>query len=206
MSKSEYVTAIGIAPANCNEFKDRDGKAQRSEMKILSSAQKTLCWQLDIKKTGSIENIQIEDLSYDVIEANYESSKYITTVGHSSKAIFVNDRLISLEIYAPKVNLETLTTKYGKPKMVDQRKILTCKNNIGNEFKNNIGKLDAVWTNGEVSSIFRDINTSPSKTCTDGIDVQYYILEESRQIKLIENAIDKYRKNISKEAARDSKF
>lgn len=206
MSKSEYVTAIGIAPVNCNEFRDKDGKAQRSEMKSLSSAKKTLCWQFDIKKTGSIENIQVEGLSYDVIEANYESSKYIDTIGHSSKAIFFNDRLINLEIYAPKVSLETLTTKYGAPKMADQRKIEACKNKIGNEFKNNVGKLDAVWTNGEVNSIFRDVNTSPYKTCTDGTDLQYYILEEPRQLKLIENAIDKYSKNISKEAAKDSKF
>jgi hypothetical protein len=90
--------------------------------------------------------------------------------------------------------------------MIDQRKIETCKNKIGNEFKNNIGNLDAVWTNGEVRSIFRDIKRSPRETCTDGYDLQYYILEEPRQLKLIENAIDKYSKNISKEAAKDSKF
>jgi hypothetical protein len=181
---------------SCNDLRDKDGKAQRSEIKYLTPDRKTLCFP---SKTGSIENIQIEGLSYDAIEANYESS-------HSSKAIFFNDRLISLEIYVPKVNLETLRTKYGNPKMIDQRKIETCKNKIGNEFKNNIGNLDAVWTNGEVRSIFRDIKRSPRETCTDGYDLQYYILEEPRQLKLIENAIDKYSKNISKEAAKDSKF
>lgn len=203
MSKSEYVTAIGISPVICNDLRDKDGKVQRSEIEYLTPDRKTLCFP---SKTGSIENIQIEGLSYDAIEANYESSTYITTIGHSSKAIFFNDRLISLEIYVPKVNLETLTTKYGNPKMIDQRKIETCKNKIGNEFKNNVGNLDAVWTNGEVRSIFRDIKRSPRETCTDGYDLQYYILEDPRQLKLIENAIGKYRKNISKESAKDSKF
>lgn len=206
MSKSEYVTALEISPTNCNEYRDKDGKTQQSEMSNLSSARKTLCWDFEFSKTGSIENIQVEGVSYDVIAANYESSKYVTNFGHSSKAIFLKDKLISLEIFAPKVDIETLTAKYGAPKIVNQRKLEVCRNKIGNEFKNSVGNLDAVWTNREVISIFRNMNLSPDKTCTDGINAQLYILENPKELIIIKNAIDKYRNSNSIKAAKDSKF
>lgn len=207
MSKAEYVSAIGITPLDCNTYIDSDGKPKRSEMKYLTLKNRTLCWVALVKdKTASIENIQVGGLSYDVIETNLNSSEFIETVGHSSKAIFLKDRLISLEIYAPKVSLETLTAKYGAPKFADNRKTEICRNKIGNEIKNSIGNLDTVWVNGEVRSILRIINSSPRKTCTDGLDLQYYILEEPRQVKLIEDAINKHLEDISLNSAKDSPF
>lgn len=202
MSKAKYVSATGIAPVNCNTFRDSEGKLRRSEMKDLTSEEKTLCRWDAFDETGSIENIQVGGLSYDVISAKEESSESIKAFGWRSIAIFFNDRLISLKIMRPNVSFETLTTKYGAPKFDDNRRIKICKNRIGNEFKNNEGELDAVWTNGEVRSILRTIKFSPSSNCTDGDSVQHYILEEPKQLELIENAIDKYREDISKESAK----
>ena len=135
-----------------------------------------------------------------------DSNEFIKSVGHSSKAIFLEDRLVSLEIYSPEVSLETLVTKYGAPKLVDRRKIEVCKNRVGNEFKNNVGRLDAVWFNGEVTSILRILTSAPRNTCTDGLRMPYYILEEARQLELIENAIERHRTDVSKVKAKDSKF
>ena len=206
MSKAEYLSVIGITPTNCNTFRDRDGKANRSESKYLTPDKKTLCWGFTLTKTGSTENIQVGDISYDVVEANYESSKVVASIGHSSKVIFLKDRLISVEIYSPKVTLETLTSKYGSPKLADITKIEICKNRIGNEFKNKVGKIDAVWTNGDVNAILRTELNPPSKTCSDGLDMRYYIIEERKQLEPIEAAINSFRKEIAKTTAKDSPF
>jgi len=208
MSKAEYVSAIGIDPVDCNIYKGKDGKTNRSELKYLDSKRKTLCYGFssDFDKKGSIENIQISGLSYDVIEAKGDASKFVETVGFDSKGIFLKNRLISLEITFPKVGLETLSAKYGEPKIVDNRKIEVCKNRMGNEFKNNVGTLDAVWTNGEVEAKLRALESPPRETCTDSITMQYYIIEEPKQLRIIEDAINKYREVISKEAVKESPF
>ena len=206
MSRAEYLSAIGITPTDCNTFKDREGKANRSELKYLTPEKKTLCWGFALTKTGSTENIQVGGITYDVVEANYESSKVVESIGHSSKAIFLKDRLISIEIYSPKVSLETLTTKYGPPRLADITNIEICKNRMGNEFKNKVGKIDAVWTNGDVSAILRKELNSPRKTCSDGFDMLYYIIEERKQLEPIEAAINNFRKEIAKTTAKDSPF
>lgn len=211
MSKSDYISVIGISPVNCNTYKDRDGKLKRSEMKYLRPDKKTLCWGFSFGKTGSIENIEVYGVAYDVIEASSlssigGSSQYLKAFGHSSKAIFLKDRLISIEINFPNVGIETLTTKYGEPRLVDNREVEVCKNRMGNEFKNKEGNLDAVWVNGKVQAILRSHTSSPRKTCTDGITMQYYILQEAEKLKHIENAINKYLKEISKKAINDSPF
>lgn len=206
MSKAEYQSAIGINPTDCNTFRDRDGKAKRSELKYITPDKKTLCWSFTLSKTGSTENIEVGGISYDVVEANYESSKVVDSIGHSSKAIFLKDRLISIEIYSPKVSVETLTTKYGLPKLNDITKIDICKNRMGNEFKNRVGKIDAVWTNGDINAILRKELNPPRKTCTDGLDMLYYIIEERKQLEPIEAAINNFRKEIAKTTAKDSPF
>lgn len=205
MNKADYVAVLGIKPVDCDTFKDRN-KIFKSEKEYLNSEKKSLCHDFRTKPTGMIENIQLENIVYDVIVANYESSKFVDNIGHSSQAIFLKDRLIRLEIYSPKVNIETLVTKYGAPKIADSRKIQICKNKMGNEFQNNEGNLDAIWTNGGVSSIFRTSVTRPYKTCTDGSVMQYYILEERKELESIEAAINKFREAISKKTANESQF
>ncbi|MBK8570138.1 MAG: hypothetical protein IPN81_09295 [Nitrosomonadales bacterium] len=101
MSRAEYLSGDGITPTT-HTFKDREGKANRYELKYLTPDKKTLCWGFALTKTGSTENIQVGGITYDVVEANYESSKVVESIGHSSKAIFLKDRLISIEIYSPK--------------------------------------------------------------------------------------------------------
>lgn len=206
MSKDEYLSVVGVAPINCNTFRDEDGSLNRSEMKYLKSDKKTLCINAAFREKATIENIQVGGLSYDVIEGGDKAIPYLEPIGLRSTAIFLKNRLISLEIYAPKVSYETLATKYGSAKFVDKRSIEVCKNRAGGEFKNNVGKLDAVWVNGEVNSMLRVVNTPPVKTCSDGFDLHYYVLEEPRQLKLIENAIEKYREEITKKTAKDTPF
>ena len=206
MNKAEYISAIGIQPVNCNTFKDSNGKTKRSEMKYLKAESKTLCFGFSFRESGSMENIKVKGVSYDVIEAGYASSKFIKSVGNSSKAIFYKDRLISLEITFPEVGLETLVAKYGQPKLVDKREIEVCSNRMGNKFNNDVGKLDAVWVNGKINTILRADTSSPRKTCTDGITMRYYIIEEPNGLKTIENAIVKYRSEITKEEVKDSPF
>jgi len=206
MTKAEYLSAIGITPVDCNKSNSKDGKVRMSELKFLTPDDKTLCRGADFMKTGSIENIKVGDISYDVVKANYDSSKIINSIGHSSKAIFQKDRLISIEIYFPKVSLETLTTKYGSPKLANFTKIEACKNIVGNEFKNMIGKIDAIWTNGDVSAIFRTQLNPPRKSCSDGFEMQYYIIEERKKLEPIEAAIENFRKETAKATAKDSSF
>ena len=213
MSKQEYISTIGIAPLDCNTLHNNKlespsgGTVIKSELKHLSPDRMTLCYDGRFRnQTGTIENIQIGGFSYDVIEANYESSKVVQSIGHSSKAIFVKDRLVSLEIYAPKVTLDTLSQKYGAPKLLDKTRVEICKNRIGNEFKNKVGRIDAVWTNGDVNATLRTELNPPSKTCSDGLDMQYYIIEERKQLEPIEAAINNFRKEIAKTTAKDSPF
>jgi hypothetical protein len=91
-------------------------------------------------------------------------------------------------------------------RLSDTRDIEACHNKMGNEFKNWVGNLDAIWANGNVTSTLRVQSSRPRKTCTDGFQMQYYILEEPRQISLIDAAIHKNRREVSKETAKDSKF
>lgn len=207
MSKQEYISTIGITPIDCNTLGGNKGQVIRSELKYLTPDKKTLCVDGRFgNRTGTVENIQIAGLSYDVVEANYESSKVVKSIGNSSKAIFVKDRLISIEIYAPEVSLDTLSTKYGAPKLLDKTKVEICKNRIGNEFKNQVGTIDAVWNNGEVDAILRTELRPPRNTCSDGFNMQYYIIEERKQLEPIEAAINNFRKEIAKTTAKDSPF
>lgn len=213
MSKLEYISAIGITPLNCNTLPNNKfaspsgGTVIKSELKDLSPENMTLCFDGRFRnRTGTEENIKIGGFSYDVVEANYESSKVIDSIGNSSKAIFVNDRLVSIKIYAPNVTLDTLLVKYGSPKLIDKTKVEICKNRIGNEFKNQIGTIDAVWENGEVSAILRRELSPPRQTCTDGFDMPYYIIEERRQLEPIKAAIINFRNEIAKTTVKDSPF
>lgn len=204
MNKADYETALGINPVDCNTIKDE--KVLKSEMEYLNSNRNHLCIDLRGKSNGIVEHIQLENISYDVIQANSESSKYIDTIGRGSTAIFTKDRLISLTVISPKVDYKTLSTKYGEPKLIDNRSIKICKNKIGNEFMNNEGDLDAIWTNDEVTSIFRTYSSPPYKTCADGGIMHFYILEERKELKLIEAAIKKFQETISKKTANESQF
>ena len=114
--------------------------------------------------------------------------------------------MVRLKISFPKVSLGVLTSKYGEPKLVDDTNAEICKNRIGNEFENLVGNVDAVWVNGQVSAILRAYKSPPRKTCSDGLTIRYYILEESKQVKIIEKAIDKYRACLSAKEASDSLF
>lgn len=206
MSKANYIKATGIKPVDCNKYKDRNGKTKRSKMKYLNPEKKTLCFGFSFRETGSQENITVKGVSYDVVEAGYSTSKFNKSIGNSTKAIFLKNRLISFEVYAPEVSVETLINKYGEPKLFDNRKIDICKNRLGNEFNNNVGKLDAVWVNSSVRAILRANTSSPRKTCTDGLTLRYYILEEPKKLKIIESAIAKYRAELSKKEMSDSPF
>ena len=215
MSMASFKAAIALSPVDCASFIDTDGKLKRSEIKYLRKDQKTLCWPLVLRsprfnKSGSIENIQIGGLSYDVIEGSDASSNLIKEVGDASKAIFIGDRLVSLEIYSPKVTLEILTSKYGPPIVLNGMRVESCRNRIGAEFKNDVGKLDLVWTNGDVNAILRTVKLPPRDTCTEDNTYQYYILQKSEQIKAIEDAIEganeKQRGELMRESVKDSKF
>lgn len=207
MSKREYIKAIRITPIDCNALGSKKGQVTRSEMKYLTLDKKTLCYDGRFgNSTGTVENIQIGGLAYDVVVANYESSKVVEAIGNSSKAIFVKDRLVSIEIYAPEVDLDTLSMKYGAPNLIDKTKVEVCKNRIGNEFKNHVGTIDAVWNTGEVSAILRKKLHPPRKTCSDGIDLMYYIIEERKQLEPIEAAIINFQKEVAKITAKDSPF
>lgn len=207
MSKQEYISAIGITPIDCNTIGSKQGQVIRSELRHLTPDKKTLCYdgRYD-NSTGTVENIQIGGLSYDVVVADYHSSRVVNSIGNSSKAIFVKDRLVSIEIYAPNVTIDTLSMKYGSPKLLDKTRVEICKNRIGNEFENQVGTIDAVWNNGEVNAILRTDLYPPEKTCTDVYNMQYYIIEERRQLEPIEAAITNFRNEIAKTTAKDSPF
>ena len=201
MSKGEYISALGIKPVNCNEHEDK-----RSEMKTLNPTIKTLCYRGSFERTGRTESILVSGIAYDIVEANYEASKFIKSVGITSKTIFYEDRLVSFQIAFPKVNIETLIEKYGAPKLIDNRRTEVCQNQMGSKFENTVGTLDAVWSNGEVNSTFRVDISGPTRTCADLLTIKYYIIEEPNKVKVIENAIDKYRSEIAKEMASESPF
>jgi hypothetical protein len=207
MSKQHYISSIGIAPFDCTTLKDNNGEIIRSEQKFLTTRRKTLCVDARYSNmTGIVDSIQVSGLSYDVVEANFEASKFVESIGNSIKAIFFKDRLISLEIYAPKVSLDILSTKYGSPKLFDKTKLEICKNKIGNEIKNQVGTVDGVWTNKQITAILRNELNPPRKTCTDGFNMQYYIIEERKEMELIEEAIKNFTAEMAKTNAKDSPF
>lgn len=202
MSKTEYLLAIGTTLPDCSKVKDQNGNTNRADLRDLSPAKRSLCSNYKYLKSGSVENIQIGSISYDVVKVWSETSKTIASLGTNSEAIFLKDRLISIKIYNPRISLETLTAKYGLPKQVDSRKVQICQNQIGNRFENTVGNLDAVWSNGEVNATFRVERNPPVRTCTDGYSFTAYILAESKQLELIDAAINNVRAEIA--AAKES--
>lgn len=200
MSKANYISALGLSTVNCKLYTGLG-------MESLTKDQKTLCLA-PLHLTGSTEeSIQVSGIKYDVVEADFSSGKAVDSIAQSIKAIFLDDRLVSLEVYMPQVTLEFLRSKYGEPKLFDNRKIEPCQNRIGNTFTNNIGNSDAVWSNGEVNAIYRHKTRGPSRqSCTDGRTVAYYIIEEPKKIKVIEAAIDKYQADLSDKAKTKSPY
>lgn len=207
MSKADYISAIGTTPIDCNKLKDKDGQVLMVEPKSLSPDKKYLCHDFRIeKKTGIIETVKINEFSYDVIQADYGTSKLINSIGHGSKAYFIKDTLIGLEIYSPKVTLDVLSSKYGLPKLIDKTKTDTCQNRIGNQFKYQSGTIDAVWTNGGISATYRTIKQPPRDTCTDNYEMQYYIIENRKEVEQIELAIKNLTNELAKKSAKESPF
>jgi hypothetical protein len=212
MSKGEYISAIGINPTDCNTFKnkkDDNGDLILSEIKYITSNYKKLCKDYLFRKTGSTENINVGDISYDVVNADYESSNYIRSIGNSIEAIFIKDRLIRIKMYSPKVSFNTLSIKYGSPNIVNKKNIEICKNNTGDALENIVNEVDGVWSNGEVNAIL-SMEISPPLTCnnigSNIIKFGYYIIEERKQLELIEASINNFRKEIDKATAKDSPF
>lgn len=203
MSKSKYISVLKIKPVDCSKYKYDDGTSMKAEMKYLNPQSKTLCDPMDV---GTIETNKVNGLSYDAIHISQDSGESMSAIGSSSDAFFINDRLVGLNIMLPKVDAQSLIIKYGEPKIVDQQKTETCKNRIGNEFNNVVGKLDAVWVNGNVEAIYRSEKLPPEKTCTDGLTINYYILQEPESVKLIDDAIIQYQGNITKENSKASPF
>lgn len=206
MTQSEYLSTIGISPINCNTYRDKNGRAHRYELKDLSEETKTLCLDFSFRETGSTETINIGNISYDVVEANYESSPVINNYGNSSKAIFFENKLIYLEIYSPKVDLETLTSKYGNPKLIDDTTTEVCTNKIGGKFNNEVGNAYALWKKNNAERILRVKKHSPHKTCTDGFSMMYYILQYPNQLQIITNAIIKYKRKLQQQEINKSPF
>lgn len=206
MNKAEYISAAGIVPVDCNKSKGVEPQVIRAEMEDLNVDRNMLCFDFRSSKTGIIENIQVAGVSYDVVQADYKSSKPIDSLGNSVKAIFLNDRLISIKITFPNVDVETLSVKYGQPSITDKTKIEICKNRIGNEFKNRVGHTDAVWVNEGISAIYRIEQNAPRDTCSDGLEMNYYLIEDENQMKLINSAIINFRNASAKSAAKDSVF
>jgi hypothetical protein len=206
MSKVEYISAAGIVPVDCNKSKGVDPQVFRAKMENLNVNRNALCFDFRSSKTGIIENIQVAGVSYDVVQADYKSSSLINSLGNSVKAIFLNDRLISITVTFPNVDLETLSVKYGQPLISDKTKIEICKNRIGNEFKNRVGHTDATWVNGGITATYRIEQNAPRDTCSDGLEMNYYLLEDANQMKLINSAIINFRNASAKSAAKDSVF
>lgn len=127
MRKAEYQSAIGFDPTDCNTCSDWDGKVMRSELKYITLDQETLCWNYNLSKTGSTENFEVCGISYDVVEANYESSKVVGSIGHSSKAIFLKDRLISIEIYSLRWMLKHWQANMGCRNLTTSQKLRSAR-------------------------------------------------------------------------------
>lgn len=204
MSEADYIAAIGITPFDCNTSKD--SKVLVAETKALSADTKQLCYDFRANKSGTVETVKLKEVSYDLVQADYASSKVIASIGNASKAILLQDRLISLEIYAPKVTLDTLVAKYGTPKLVDKSKLETCQNRMGNEFKHQVGRIEAVWTRGDVRAVLRTQKHPPRNTCTDNYDMQYYVIEDSKAVGMIESAIASLNKDLARTTVKDSPF
>jgi hypothetical protein len=197
MSKEAYISAIEVKPVDCNKKQN-----QRFPITSLSTKEKALCWP-----GGEYSGIsEIGGISYDNIIVFGESSKVLDSLGFMSHAFFLEDRLIILKIYSPKVSLDMLTVKYGLPRMIDNSKTEICTNKIGNKFDNRVGIVDAAWSNGKVRAVFRAIFKKPTITCTDTSVLSYYILEESGQLAIIETAIEESKSDLAKKKASDSPF
>lgn len=188
MSKAEYLTAVNVKGGECK----LDEKTQQDRSKLLGPDQKSLCFMsgyMPSGKVASVETVNVNGVSYDVIYAIYLGGFFETIGARRVEAVFYSDRLVSLTMYDPEVDIKTLASKYGKPTMIDRRKVEHCKNNLGAEFNNEVGNLDFVWNNEAIRATYRINVTSPIRTCTDGVSSIYYILEEPSKVAIIDRAI-----------------
>lgn len=206
MSKESYLAAANVKGVDCNAEKNAAGEKQRTGLGALRPDNKALCWSFLFAKVASVETVTVNGVSYDVISTDYDVEGFLDTIGHNVEAVFLDDRLVSLEIYSPKVDIKTLTSKYGAPKLNDNQKVDYCKNAMGAEFNNKVGDIDAVWQNGEVQAIYRIKAGAPRRTCTDGITLDYYILQEPKKVQVIDLAINAYLKSLEDKKVQGSLF
>jgi hypothetical protein len=105
-------------------------------------------------------------------------------------AIFLEDRLISIDISSPRISIGILTAKYGAPRLDYNVKPKTC-NNVSSNIKDG-SIFNAVWVNGEVTTTYKNGYWYSCKTAFQ--QSTRYIIEATNKIALIEDAIDKYQK------------
>jgi hypothetical protein len=213
MSKAEYLLAVGLKnPIDCDKEKNvKKGSTEslgssifaapvsRRDISCYGSGKSKNLLTKEINKRGTIANVQIEGISYDVIK-NGHDSEFLRSIGNVTYAIFLEDRLVNLEIFGSKINVETLTHKYGPPKMVEMvgnKKIEVRQNRIGNMFGD--GAVGATWNNGGIdATLWREYRPLLRS------DLLIYTLEETKSVKLIDEAIEKFK--ISRKIMVDTPF
>jgi hypothetical protein len=150
----------------------------------------------------------LNGVEWEVMRLNYQipSVKPLISWIGPIYALFYKDRLIRLKIKGPSIDIETLISKYGKPKESINIEKKECQNKGGARFENEVGNLDFIWTNGAVRAVLRVKSNEPQKTCTDGDKEVFYILEEPSTVKIIEDAIASNEREKKQEQIRKSAF
>jgi hypothetical protein len=186
MGRSEFIAVAGVDPVIC-----KPSEEPRLTMYCSNLLNRKQPWLGTVKY--SVGDVQWELMEFDGQPMSVD-------------VVFYKERLIRVGIIFPEVDIETLTSKYGSPKISDGTKIEKCQNKGGARFENAIGILDMYWTNGRVKSIFRLKSTGPTETCTDVLRIPYYILEESDSVKIIENALKSLEEEKKQKAILQSPF
>ncbi|MBB5210528.1 hypothetical protein [Microbulbifer hydrolyticus] len=208
MPMGEYIKETGLKLIDCETHRLSSGKKiYKAEIVDLTLDRKSLCSNSDFDTVGVIEANEVGGVKYKLIHSGYKVGGFLESIGHSSKAIFMNDNLVSLEIYAPEVDAGTLAAKYGKPDYVDSREVTLCVNSFGTEFEDKNGKEELIWESDRARSTFRRVTMFQHDSCrlNRGF-VDFYIIELRSEIELLDAAILRFHKSIQAREIAESPF
>jgi len=127
-----------------------------TEIKMLDLKDKTKSSYVpndgELLRTTSTSDIETYNKVYseDVVKFEFNLATGVESIGkdsHWTTVTFYKNKLVQIYIYHPPVEfLEILTEKYGKPRILDKTKYVTCQNGYGAKTQHKDGKVAYLWT------------------------------------------------------------
>lgn len=162
-------------------------------------------WKITSADKKSNEIVRI--FSDDVVRYEFKSSIGVANIygvdNYSFSATFYKGQLAILSVHDKVLDIEEpLKLKYGKPKVSDFTKLITCQNGFGAKFKHIDGSKYFEWGRGKV---VRAVLTNSFSDC--GRDVMaIYSVENTSVSKIIFDMESKARKSSTESKAKATRL